>query len=91
MGLNTGEPLYRRDSVTNNLDFYGPVVNEAARITSLAIGGEILLRKEIYKRIKAHLDYLSFPVIRNVSKAKENARAIIYQVRLLPFKFKLKV
>eukprot|EP00996_Jenningsia_fusiforme_P005487 NODE_645_length_2017_cov_39.093496_g596_i0.p1 GENE.NODE_645_length_2017_cov_39.093496_g596_i0~~NODE_645_length_2017_cov_39.093496_g596_i0.p1 ORF type:complete len:597 (-),score=146.91 NODE_645_length_2017_cov_39.093496_g596_i0:146-1936(-) len=47
MGGHVGEPLCKPDPVTGRMDYFGPVVNKAARVAGKARGGEILLSSEI--------------------------------------------
>ena len=42
-GIHTGTAIVRPDVRTMLCDYFGPVVNCAARISSLAVGGEVLL------------------------------------------------
>jgi len=43
MGLHTGDPITVADPATGRMDYFGPVVNRAARVASAAHGGQILL------------------------------------------------
>ncbi len=40
MGIHFGEPRRVRDPMTRRIEYYGPVVNAAARITALTHGGQ---------------------------------------------------
>lgn len=42
MGLHTGEPDCRPHPTTGAMDYFGPMVNRAARIASAGFGGQIL-------------------------------------------------
>jgi len=52
IGMHYGAPRTTRDALTRRVEFIGPVVNKAARITTLAAGGQILFSKEMYDQIK---------------------------------------
>jgi class 3 adenylate cyclase len=41
MGIHFGEPRRVRDPMTRRIEYYGPVVNAAARITALTHGGQV--------------------------------------------------
>jgi class 3 adenylate cyclase len=41
MGVHLGEPFRARDPMTRRTEYYGPVVNAAARITALTHGGQV--------------------------------------------------
>jgi class 3 adenylate cyclase len=43
MGLHTGDPIAVADPATGRMDYFGPVVNRAARVASAAHGGQVLL------------------------------------------------
>jgi len=52
MGIHYGSPRMMQDALTRKVEFFGPVVNAAARITSVAYGGQILLSQAIYDKVK---------------------------------------
>lgn len=52
MGVHVGEPRKIVDEVTRRADFVGPAVNTAARITTLAQGGQMLLSQAVWEKIK---------------------------------------
>ncbi len=43
MGVHVGNPKLLRDPMTRKVDYIGPCVNIAARITALAHGGQVML------------------------------------------------
>lgn len=51
MGIYTGAPLCEKDPVTSRMDYFGPVVNTAARISNFAQGGQIIVGPETYTAI----------------------------------------
>jgi predicted ATPase/class 3 adenylate cyclase/tRNA A-37 threonylcarbamoyl transferase component Bud32 len=59
MGMHVGEPDCRRDPVTGRMDYFGPVVNRAARIESAAHGGQILVGSAVALAIGDGLPPLS--------------------------------
>eukprot|EP00026_Physarum_polycephalum_P001102 Phypoly_transcript_01103.p1 GENE.Phypoly_transcript_01103~~Phypoly_transcript_01103.p1 ORF type:complete len:774 (+),score=173.32 Phypoly_transcript_01103:1162-3483(+) len=55
MGIYMGEPIHEKDTVSLRMDYFGPVVNTAARISNFAQGGQILLSSEIYTAIMGNM------------------------------------
>eukprot|EP01006_Ploeotia_vitrea_P011016 TRINITY_DN2931_c0_g1_i1.p1 TRINITY_DN2931_c0_g1~~TRINITY_DN2931_c0_g1_i1.p1 ORF type:complete len:819 (-),score=76.25 TRINITY_DN2931_c0_g1_i1:253-2436(-) len=53
MGFQLGEPFCEHDVVTQRMDYFGPVVNKACRISSLAMGGEITFGQSTYEELPA--------------------------------------
>lgn len=51
MGLYTGMPLCEKDPVTGRMDYFGPVVNTASRISNFAQGGQIIVSSETYTAV----------------------------------------
>lgn len=47
MGIHWGRPVSDRDAVTRRMDYYGPMVNRAARICDCADGGEICVSSDV--------------------------------------------
>lgn len=51
MGVHVGEARCSKDPITRCWEYYGPPVNAAARITSMAHGGQILISYAVQKKI----------------------------------------
>ncbi|KAF9920313.1 cysteinyl-tRNA synthetase [Linnemannia zychae] len=47
MGINWGQPVSHRDEVTRRMDYYGSMVNKAARVCASADGGEICVSSDV--------------------------------------------
>ncbi len=52
MGLHTGEPDCRPHPTTGAMDYFGPMVNRAARISGAAFGGQILASAAVVKALR---------------------------------------
>jgi adenylate cyclase len=56
MGIHWGEPLAEPDAVTRRMDYYGPMVNKASRVTACADGGQITASSDFIMEIQRCLD-----------------------------------
>ncbi len=52
MGVHMGTPRMVRDPMTRRVEYIGPVVNAAARITAMTHGGQIVLSHTVHDRVK---------------------------------------
>ncbi len=48
MGVHTGEPTHRVDPTSGRMDYFGPVVNRAARVEAAAHGGQVVVSAETW-------------------------------------------
>jgi class 3 adenylate cyclase len=55
MGIHTGPVSSHRDPTTGRMDYFGPSVNRAARVSDAAHGGQILLSRATWGLIKHEL------------------------------------
>ena len=58
MGLHWGAPVCEVDPVTKRMDYFGPIVNRAARISGVADGGQVFVSADVISELKA-LDVFS--------------------------------
>ena len=49
MGIHVGEPDPHVDPLTGRMDYFGPVVNKAARVSGSAVGGQVVVSGEVWK------------------------------------------
>ncbi|MCP4867142.1 MAG: hypothetical protein GY898_00305 [Proteobacteria bacterium] len=56
MGIHTGSPECRVDPMTGRMDYFGSMVNRAARISSAANGGQILISASAFAQIDVDVD-----------------------------------
>ncbi len=55
MGMHTGEPQCRADPMTGRMDYFGPMVNRAARVAGVAHGGQVLMSADAFAALDAPL------------------------------------
>lgn len=58
MGIHTGEPNCRRNPVTGRMDYFGPVVNESARVSDTGHGGQIVVTSPVKQMMDEGLEEL---------------------------------
>ncbi|KAI8097230.1 uncharacterized protein BX664DRAFT_292635 [Halteromyces radiatus] len=52
MGIHWGTPVFERNPITNRMDYFGPVVNKAARICNAADGGQICVSSDVITALR---------------------------------------
>ena len=58
MGIHWGSPQCERDPITRRMDYYGPMVNRAARINASADGGQLMASQDVIAEIQTVREYL---------------------------------
>ena len=53
MGLHWGWPVCEADPITRRMDYFGPMVNRASRISGAADGGQILASRDVVNELRA--------------------------------------
>lgn len=56
MGIHWGNPVCEPDPVTRRMDYFGPMVNRAARISAVADGGQITVSSDFIAEIQRTLE-----------------------------------
>lgn len=59
MGIHWGSPQCERDPITRRMDYYGPMVNRAARIQASADGGQLMASQDVINELTAIREYLA--------------------------------
>jgi class 3 adenylate cyclase len=52
MGVHVGQPRMVRDPMTRRVEYIGPVINAAARITAMTHGGQVLLSGATFAKVQ---------------------------------------
>lgn len=86
MGVHVGDPVCEEDPITRRMDYHGPIVNAAARISAFARGGQILVNPDMYVRIIAGIarlePFLIEPIGRCYLKGIKDPVSL-YQVHII--------
>ncbi|KAL6230803.1 hypothetical protein BDW75DRAFT_221748 [Aspergillus navahoensis] len=56
MGIHWGEPVCEKDPITNRMDYFGPMVNRASRISAVADGGQIFVSSDFMSDMQRNLE-----------------------------------
>ncbi|KAJ2798520.1 cysteinyl-tRNA synthetase, partial [Coemansia helicoidea] len=55
MGMHLGNPVSEEDPITRRMDYFGPMVNRAARISGAADGGQVYVSQDVMDEVLAIL------------------------------------
>eukprot|EP01060_Flectonema_neradi_P009698 TRINITY_DN168_c1_g1_i1.p1 TRINITY_DN168_c1_g1~~TRINITY_DN168_c1_g1_i1.p1 ORF type:complete len:1756 (+),score=296.81 TRINITY_DN168_c1_g1_i1:117-5384(+) len=56
VGAHTGCPTCLPDPVSGRMDYWGPMVNKSARISSIATGGQVVFSTSVYDKCRKELE-----------------------------------
>ena len=56
MGIHWGRPVCEQDPITRRMDYFGPMVNRASRISAVADGGQISVSSDFIAEIQGTLE-----------------------------------
>ncbi|WP_309889673.1 adenylate/guanylate cyclase domain-containing protein [Archangium sp.] len=68
MGVHLGEPECRIDERSGRADYFGRMVNVAARVADAGHGGQVLVSGEVWGRVRGALESLGRPVVRSLGE-----------------------
>lgn len=66
MGLHVGSPDCRISDLTGRMDYFGPMVNRAARVAGSAHGGQIICSKDVHQAL--NLVRLGHPIVHDLGE-----------------------
>ncbi|KAK5987569.1 Adenylate cyclase [Cladobotryum mycophilum] len=72
MGIHYGDCVSETDPVTRRMDYFGPMVNKASRISSVADGGQITVSSDFISEIQRWLENMQ-EIDRNGSAESDEA------------------
>jgi class 3 adenylate cyclase len=55
MGAHMGFPICTPDPLTKRMDYFGPMVNRAARVAGAAHGGQVVVSRRLWMTVRTHL------------------------------------
>lgn len=55
MGVHCGTPVCEPDPITGRMDYFGPMVIRAARISGIALGGQIMCSADVVREMNAKI------------------------------------
>lgn len=56
MGIHWGQPVCDLDPITRRMDYFGPMVNKAARVSAVADGGQIAVSSDFITEVQRTLE-----------------------------------
>lgn len=76
MGVHCGRPIPDPDPTTKRMDYLGPVVNRASRISGSAAGGQIMCSADVIREINATIFASEEPTEHSRSQSPQAIEAI---------------
>ncbi|KAJ9607255.1 hypothetical protein H2200_008328 [Cladophialophora chaetospira] len=56
MGIHWGRPVCEQDPITRRMDYFGPMVNKAARVSAVADGGQLTVSSDFIAEVQRTLE-----------------------------------
>eukprot|EP01062_Namystynia_karyoxenos_P002849 TRINITY_DN109_c0_g1_i1.p1 TRINITY_DN109_c0_g1~~TRINITY_DN109_c0_g1_i1.p1 ORF type:complete len:1426 (+),score=348.71 TRINITY_DN109_c0_g1_i1:110-4279(+) len=94
VGIHFGKPACEPDPLTKRMDYFGPMVNQAARVAGSARGGEIVCSGEVIgqlmtmftaQRLACEQEHLGRKNFKGLSESIDCWRLVPNQLRRRPF------
>ncbi len=80
MGIHTGEPTFEIDPTSGRMDYFGRMVNRAARVGGVGHGGQVLLSNATWGQVQDHLESTQFQDLGDHALKGLEAHERIWQV-----------
>ncbi|KAI9501798.1 hypothetical protein BX070DRAFT_193634, partial [Coemansia spiralis] len=71
MGMHVGNPVSEEDPITRRMDYFGPMVNRAARISGAADGGQVYVSQDVMDEVYAILGLFETADHNNISDMRQ--------------------
>lgn len=84
MGVHTGSPKHQPDPVTGRMDYFGPMVNRASRIASVACGGQVIVSSNTWEAAKEDIDLQEVSYLDLGSHSLKNIANEVVLFQVLP-------
>ena len=81
MGIHWGKPVCEPDPITRRMDYFGPMVNKAARVSAVADGGQISVSTDAISEIRRTFEAFAEDDDRRDSVGSEEDDAVTVQIR----------
>ena len=88
MGVHWGSPQCELDPITRRMDYYGPMVNRAARINASADGGQLMASQDVINEIQAFSAYIDTLDEADLSDLPPEMKREIVELKRIDFEVK---
>ncbi|KZT43551.1 PP2C-domain-containing protein [Sistotremastrum suecicum HHB10207 ss-3] len=85
MGVHVGYPNCEVDPITHRMDYFGPMVNRASRISSVANGGQIMCSADVIKEIQGRIPMDDTPPLGDLDVIDPALAPVVDEIRLIKY------